>query len=128
MLQDHLVEALDAAPKAAAPMAAVAGALDAAAEWLGGDRDYSRRRQAVIASNAELRERELIKMASLADALADGLRRRGVAEPSASLCAEAGVAVFRVAFDRWVTATADRPLADVMRESLDELKALSVAR
>ena len=69
---------------------------------LGEHRDYSRQRQSVIAANAELQERELIKMATLAAALADGLRRRGVAEPDASLAAEAGVAVFRVAFERWV--------------------------
>ena len=39
-------------------------------------------------------------MAALSGALADGLRRRGVAT-RASLAAEAGVAVFRVAFERW---------------------------
>ena len=51
-------------------------------------------RQAVIAANAELRERELIKLASLSAALADGLRRRGVPDPDASLAAEAGIAVY----------------------------------
>ena len=47
-------------------------------------------------------ERELIKLASLAAALADALRRRGVADPAATLTAEAGIAVFKVAFERWV--------------------------
>ena len=54
-------------------------------QMLGGDRDFSRQRQAVIAANAELRERELIKMASLAAALADGAararRRRARGQP-----------------------------------------------
>ena len=62
---------------------------------------YSRARQAVIDANAELRERELIKLASLAAALADGLRRRGVPDPQAGLAAETGIAVLRVAFQQW---------------------------
>ena len=66
-------------------------------------RDFARRRQAVIAANAELQERELIKLAALGRPRSrTALRRRGVAEPTASLAAEAGVAVFRVAFERWL--------------------------
>jgi AcrR family transcriptional regulator len=124
-LQERLVAALDSAPPTASPMAAVAAALDAAAAALGENRKYSRQRQLVIGANRELRERELIKMASLADGLADGLRRRGVSEPSARLAAEAGVAVFRVAFERWVGDREERDLGDVMRESLDQLQALT---
>jgi len=41
-----------------------------------------RQRHTVIAANTELRERELIKLASLASALADTLRRRGVRDPA----------------------------------------------
>jgi AcrR family transcriptional regulator len=124
-LQDHLVAALEAAPDGATPMTAVAAALDAAATMLGDRRDYSRQRQSVIAANAELRERELIKMASLAAALADGLRHRGVAEPDASLAAEAGIAVLRVAFDRWLNEPGDSDLTQVMRGSLDHLRTLT---
>jgi AcrR family transcriptional regulator len=124
-LQQNMVSALEDAPTSALPMQAVAAALAAAAEMLGGGRDYSRRRQSIIAANAELRERELIKMASLSTALAEGLHRRGVSDPDAGLAAEAGVAVFRVAFDRWVTAPDDRELSQVIRESFDQLKALT---
>jgi hypothetical protein len=55
------------------------------------------------------------------------LRARGVAEPEASLAAEAGIATFRVAWAQWLSATEDRDLAEVMRESLSRLEAL-VAR
>ena len=65
-------------------------------------RDYSRQRQAVIDANAELRERELIKLASLASTIADTLRGRGVGDLPATLAAEAGVTVFKVAFERWI--------------------------
>jgi AcrR family transcriptional regulator len=124
-LQEQLVAALDGVPNSASPMEAVAAALDAAATALGQHREYSRQRQSVIAANAELRERELIKMASLAVALGDGLRRRGVADPTASLAAEAGIAVLRVAFERWVREPGDQDLSTIMRESLDQLKSLT---
>src|SRR3954454_13695896 len=100
-LQDRLVAALESAPAEATAMQAVAAALDEAAELLGQSREHARRRQAVINSHAELRERELIKLAALAAALAGALRRRGVPEPDASLAAEAGIVVLRVAFERW---------------------------
>ncbi len=124
-LQERLVTTLENAPDSLSPMAAVGVALDEAAVLLGGHRDYSAQRQAVIAANAELRERELIKMASLSAALAAGLRRRGVADPDAGLAGEAGIAVLRAAFDRWVTGPGERPLSEVMRESLERLKALA---
>ncbi|MER6984543.1 TetR family transcriptional regulator, partial [Streptomyces carpinensis] len=53
------------------------------------------------------------------------LRRRGVAEPAASLTAEAGVAVFKVGFERWIAPAEEREMSQVMRESLDELKAVA---
>jgi AcrR family transcriptional regulator len=101
-LQDALVKALRGAPPESTPMQAVAAALDVAGEFLGGNREHSRRRQAIISSHADLLERELIKMSTLAAALAEGLRGRGVPEPDATLAAEAGVVVFRVSFGRWV--------------------------
>jgi hypothetical protein len=66
-------------------------------------------------------------MASLAAALADGLRRRGVADPDASLAGEAGIAVFRVAFERWVSQPDGKDLARIMRDSLGQLKTLTAA-
>jgi AcrR family transcriptional regulator len=126
-LQEALVAALEGAPDDASPMEAVAAALDAAAAFLGEGRELSRQRQAVIGANAELRERELIKMATLSAALAAGLRRRGVTDPDASLAAEAGVVIFRVAFERWVTDSRARELSEIMRESLGQLRALTAA-
>jgi AcrR family transcriptional regulator len=124
-LQELLVHTLASTPNSAAPIDAVAAALAAAGALLQERRDYARQRQIVIAANAELRERELIKLASLASALADALRRRGVRDPAASLTAEAGIAVFKVAFERWVNATNQRDLPHLIRESLDELKAVT---
>jgi AcrR family transcriptional regulator len=126
-LQEMLVHALDAAPDTASPIEAVGAALDAGGAALGQHRELSRQRQSVINANAELRERELIKMAALAAALADGLRRRGVPEPDASLTAEAGIVVLRVAFEQWVGAAEDADLAQTMREALDRLRTVTAA-
>jgi AcrR family transcriptional regulator len=125
MLQELMVGAVTVAPAAAAPIDAVIAAVVAAGERLQERRDFARQRHAVIVANAELRERELIKMATLASALADALRRRGVNGPAASLIAEAGVAVFRVAFERWVESTDQLDLPSCMRASFDELKAVT---
>jgi AcrR family transcriptional regulator len=124
-LQDFLVSTLASSSDSVAPIDAVAAALEAAGALLQERRDYARQRQAIIAANAELQERELIKLAALATALAGTLRRRGVADPAASLAAEAGIAVFRIAFERWVTEACQRDLPLVIRESLDELKAVT---
>ena len=121
-LRDLLVTTVAGAPDAAAPIDAVVAALEAAGAVLQGRRDHARRRQAVIAAHTGLKERELIKLASLAAALAEALRRRGVADPAASLTAEAGIAVFKVAFDRWINATGRPDLPQLIRDSLDELK------
>jgi AcrR family transcriptional regulator len=124
-LLENMVSALDGAPASASVMEAVSAALDAAAQVLGQHRDFSRQRQSVVMSHPELQERELIKMASLATALAGGLRRRGVTDPDASLAAEAGIAVLRLSFERWVSDPQERELQAVMHESLERLRALT---
>ena len=128
LLQESLVSAVAGAPGSAAPIDAIAAALEAVGFFFEERRDSVRQRQTVIAANAELRERELIKLASLASAMAEALRGRGVTDPAAGLAAEAGIAVFRIAFERWIDDTDRRDLADHIRESLEELKALAAGR
>ncbi len=69
-LEDLFVRAVAGAPASAAPLAALTVGLDAVAEMFADRREFARRRHAVITANAELQERELIKLASLAAALA----------------------------------------------------------
>ncbi|MGB6517164.1 MAG: TetR family transcriptional regulator [Candidatus Cybelea sp.] len=127
-LQKHLVRALDDAPHSLSAIDAVGKAVDAAITLFQGRRPFSRRRQAIIAANAELQEREHIKLASLASALADGLHRRGVSDPAATLAAEMGIAVFRIAFERWLDETNERDPSQIVRESLNELKAVTAGK
>ena len=48
------------------------------------------------------------------------LRQRGVTDPAASLTAEAGIAVFRIAFERWTEESSQADLPHCIRESLEE--------
>src|SRR5260370_15458702 len=127
-LQELLVSTVASAPDSAAPIDAVAAALETASALLQERRELARQRQAVIAANAELQERELIKLASLASALAAALRRRGVSDLAASLTAEAGIAVFKIAFERWTNETSQPNLPRLLRKSLDELKAVTAGK
>lgn len=127
MLQQELLRALDEAPESLPPIERVGRAFDAVTALIR-DREYSRTRQRIITANPELREREQIKLSSLAAAAAGSLTQRGVKESAANLAAEMGVAVFRVAFERWLTETDERALSDVFRDSFEELKAVSAGK
>ena len=124
-LQQLFVDNIVDAPASMSPIDAVGAALVAASPIFEGRHKHARRRQAVIAANPRLQERELIKLSSMASAMAEALRRRGVADTAARLTAEAGVAVFKVAFERWITEGRRDQLPQYIRESLDELKAVS---
>jgi AcrR family transcriptional regulator len=124
-LEELLVSTVVGARAGATPIEAVAAALAAAGAALQDRRDFARRRQSIIAANPELQERELIKLASLAAAIAGALRRRGVADPAAGLSAEAGIAAFKIAFERWVNVADQQDLPRLIAESLDELRAVT---
>jgi AcrR family transcriptional regulator len=124
VLRGMLLEALEAVPTTSPPLAAVGAALATASGMLT-DRPRSRQRQAVIEATPELRERELSKLATWADALGEALRARGASELTAALAAETGVAAFRVAFERWLHSEDDRSLAVHLDEALRALTTLA---
>lgn len=97
------------------PERALTGALEHVAATFEVRWAFARRRQGVLAANASLRERELVKMETVVGVLADGLRARGVADPAATVAAEAAVAVFRTAFARWVSTAEEGDLAAEVR-------------
>jgi AcrR family transcriptional regulator len=124
-LEELLVSTVAKAPDGVAPIEAAAAGIEAAGASIQEGGEFPRQRQKIIAASPELQERELIKLASLASALAEALRQRGVAEPAASLAAEASIAVFRIAFERWINETDQQDLPRRIRESLDELRAVT---
>ncbi|UQX88691.1 TetR family transcriptional regulator [Jatrophihabitans telluris] len=120
----ELVRVVDAAPATDDALTVVAAALTRVAVLIGDDHAFSARRQAIISANSDLRGRELTKLASWSRTLSDGLRRRGVQEPAASLAAETGVVVFRVAFDQWLAGPARAQLTESVYESFAQLRAV----
>lgn len=119
------VDGIAAAPASAPPLAAVAMTLDTVGAAFSSRREFARQRQLIIAASAELQERELVKLASVAAALSAALRERGVPEPTASITAETAIAIFRNAFERWVAPGEQRELPQLIRESLDALRAVT---
>jgi AcrR family transcriptional regulator len=124
-LTESMVAAIADAPESASPIDMVGLALLAVGPTFEGRRDRARQRQAVIAATPGLQERELMKLSSMAVAMTDALRARGLAETTARLAAESGVAVFKIAFERWLGPDAPADLAQNIRDVLDELTSLS---
>jgi hypothetical protein len=104
------------------PLDAVAGALAETGELFEARRDFARQRHALIVAHAELHERELIKLASLASAIGEALRRRGVPATAASLAAETGMTIFKLAFASWIEDGKKRDLAHHVRAAHAELE------
>jgi AcrR family transcriptional regulator len=129
LLQEQIVAGVAGAPTADGPLDAVARGLDAAAGMLGEfRRDLTRQRQAVIAANPELRERELAKLADYASAVTAALRQRSVGQPQATLAADAGMTVLRVALQQWASEEDRRDLGAIMRDYVTQLRTVTAAR
>jgi AcrR family transcriptional regulator len=126
-LERHVAEATAGAPATMPPLEAMAQAV-AGFDWLAlAPRENQRRRQAVIAASAELTERELIKFDALTTAFATGLQARGVDDTHARLAAQAGLIVFRVAYQQWVDDDDETEIRDVIGTVLADLRAIVTA-
>lgn len=125
ILRELYMRTIAAMPGSAAPIDMVAAALEASVPVFNDRREIVRQRQAVIAANPGLQERELLKRAALASAMSDALRQRGVPDPIASLTANVGVLAFTTAFVRWVNAPDEYDLSQLIREALDQLKVIT---
>jgi AcrR family transcriptional regulator len=121
-LQDFFVGQVAAAPAGTSPIDVVAGAVAQSASFFADRRDFARHRQALIVAHAELHERELIKFAALAAAMGEALRRRGVPASAASLAADAGMTIFKRAFEAWLGDGKKRDLAFHVRAAHAELE------
>jgi AcrR family transcriptional regulator len=128
-LQDYLVQAVEAASVDLGPLEAIVEALDQAAGQIFAARFLlARQRQRLIDANPELQERELAKMSRLATALTGALRSRGVEQATASVAAETGVALFRVAFTHWVEEHNTAGLEDLITDAVQQLGAIAPRR
>jgi hypothetical protein len=66
-----------------------------------------------------------MKLASMSAALAVTARGRGVGDPAATLAAEVAISAFRIALNAGSTSPNQRDLPELIRESLNELKAVT---
>jgi AcrR family transcriptional regulator len=110
-------------PADAARLAAVA--LDALGSAFPAERRApAHRRERVLASQPALRERELLKLASLAQAMAAALVSQGIDVVRAAVAAESAIAVFRVGLARWLADGEERSLVELQRDTLAALRAV----
>ena len=124
-LNEALVQELLQTPDLTQPLQAVTRTL-AGFDWEKiGSRETQRRRNAMIAANPQLLERELIKQQQLADGFHDALRGRGVDPDIAELAANAGSQIFRTAYRQWLEGDDDTDLTTIT-ESVTSLLATIV--
>jgi AcrR family transcriptional regulator len=122
------VAGLDRAPADAAPMEVVTAAIEALEEFFTEERrPWSRRRQVAIEADPGLREREMLKLSGVTGAMAAALRERGVGEPAATLAAESAMTVFRLSFAQWLADGEERPLVEIQRDVLAQLRTVAGA-
>ncbi|MFG1607754.1 TetR family transcriptional regulator [Actinoplanes sp. NPDC049265] len=101
-LYQALVEDLRRTGDVAEPLRAVTRAL-AGFDWESlGSRETHLQRDAMIAANPQLLERELVKQQRAADGFSDALREHGVDPGTADLAAAVGIQVFRTAYRQWL--------------------------
>jgi AcrR family transcriptional regulator len=126
-LQRRWLEGVAAAPPDATALAVVIAGLDPVAEMFTERHAFARIRAGIIEANPELRERELIKLQTLAGAIQAALVERGVSANAAILAAQAGVTVFHVAFAHWVAQDDPTAFRRLMDEALEELRSVTAA-
>lgn len=93
-----------------------------AADELDGLRDAIARRRSVIRSDALLRERELLKLDLLGDAIRAALTDRGIPSRDASLLSRVATLTFDLSMERWLDGAATRTLQAVMTETWADLR------
>jgi AcrR family transcriptional regulator len=128
-LDGLVADAIAAAPAAAAPLEAVAHALDAVGRqaFTSARREFAARRRAVIAASPELQEREALKGLALTEAMASALSRRGVPALTSRVAAELGAVAWKIAFECWSDPANGEDFSDLARRALGEVQAASAS-
>ncbi len=123
---ETVAEFLAEAPASLSPMDVVAhGLRTVMVPLFEGRLDQLRIRKRVIEADEGLRERDLRKLAGLADVITAGLRRRGTDELTATLAAELAMTAFRVALTRWLAQDGDGELGPLVDDTLLALRSVA---
>ncbi|SEO65063.1 TetR/AcrR family transcriptional regulator [Amycolatopsis saalfeldensis] len=123
-LRTTMTQAVAEAPDGLQPFEMLLRAFRQAGKILERNRPFSEPRLEIIAATPALRERNLAKAASLAEALAEALRQRGVADRLASLAAHVGWATYHEAAQAWIDDPAQGLDRNLLR-AFDDLRTLS---
>lgn len=118
-LEAHLVAQVEAADPDLAPFETLLAALGTADEIFR-PREFLLRRATVIAANPALAERDLIKLADIADALTRALERRSVEPGQARFIIDVAIAISRRATSRWL-ADPDATFSELVAQAAAEL-------
>ena len=113
VLLDALLAAVERAPGDLPPLDVLFHAFRAVVPLLEGNRPFAKPRHEVIRATPALHERELSKVAALAEALDAALRTRGVPDLQATLAARTGIAAFAQTTTAWLDAPDPRPEPDL---------------
>ncbi|MEV8425644.1 TetR/AcrR family transcriptional regulator [Streptomyces niveus] len=119
-LEAHLAARVEAADPGLTPIEALLNALGTADEVFQ-SREFLLRRVKVIAASPALAERDLIKLADIADALVRALEHRGVEPGKARFIIDVAIAVSRRATSRWL-ADPDATLSELVAQTAAELR------
>lgn len=124
MMADRLASGIASAPTMASPLEAVGHALDVIGRetFTPDGREFTARRQAVIAANPELQEREALKSLALTASMAAALKRRGVPDLPSRVAAELGALTLKLTYERWSTPTNTDNFADLAHQTLTEVQ------
>jgi AcrR family transcriptional regulator len=126
ILEQQMVAAIENAPVSASPLGLIGAALDAVGVRFEEFREFAGPRLRIIASSPELQERELIKFASLAAAMARALRARGLGDTAAALAARTGTTIMQLAFEQWAGDPDRTPFQQIARDALAEFREIAV--
>ena len=124
ILGEALSDAIGEAPAELPPMQVLQRAFASVTPMFEQNRPFSEPRQRIISATPALQEREVAKHVALTRVVAEALQRRGVEKHRADLAAQAGLAVFGYALDRWFADSSVR-LDDYLDRAFDELQQLS---
>lgn len=119
-LEAHLAAQVEAADPDLTPFDALLTALGTA-DGVFRSREFLLRRSRVIAASPALAERDLIKLADIADALERALERRGVERGKARFIIDVAIAISRRATSRWL-ADPDATFSTLVAQAAAELR------
>jgi AcrR family transcriptional regulator len=120
--RELFADAIAGAPAESTPLEAIGAALAAFSAGFASDRrEFLAKRQAVIAANSDLRERDLLKAAALTAAMAEAIVARGVEPHTANLAANVGALALGDAFQRWLSPENRESMPRLVEQALQKL-------